>query len=80
MWRFFCVVLLLASFVFAENSTNSEEAIKQLFDQTRWSDVVSAVEKSARSADLDYYDEPLWRNSENGIRLATPSSPAEGWR
>jgi len=56
VWRSFCIVLLLTSGVaFAENS-NSDAAIKQLFDQARWSDVVSAVEKMPmRSADLDYY-------------------------
>jgi tetratricopeptide (TPR) repeat protein len=55
--RCFCLILLLASgCAFAENAANSTEPIKQLFDQARWSEVVSAVEKMpARSADLDYY-------------------------
>ena len=57
MWRCFCLILLLASgFAFAENAANPEDAIKQLFDQARWPEVVSAVEKMpTRSADLDYY-------------------------
>jgi tetratricopeptide (TPR) repeat protein len=54
--RVFCLILLLASgCALAENAANSGE-IKQLFDQARWSEVVSAVEKMpTRSADLDYY-------------------------
>ena len=57
MWRWFCLILLLASgCAFAENAANPEDAIKQLFDQARWPEVVSAVEKiPTRSADLDYY-------------------------
>jgi len=55
--RYFCLILLLASgCAFAENTANSTEAIKQLLDQSRWSEVVSAAEKMpTRSADLDYY-------------------------
>ncbi len=57
MWRWFGVVLLLtSSCIFAESVANSDDAIKQLFDQGRWPEVVSAIEKMpARSADLDYY-------------------------
>jgi tetratricopeptide (TPR) repeat protein len=55
--RYFCLILLLASgCAFAENAGNADDAIKQLFDQSRWSDVVNAIEKMpTRSADLDYY-------------------------
>ncbi len=57
MWRWFCLILLLASgCAFAEKTANPEDAIKHLFDQARWPEVVSAVEKMpTRSADLDYY-------------------------
>jgi tetratricopeptide (TPR) repeat protein len=57
VWRSFCIVLLLTiGCAFAENIANSDDAIKHLFDQARWSEVVSAVEKTpTRSADLDYY-------------------------
>ena len=57
MWRYFCLILLLVcGCAFAENAANSEDAIKQLFDQARWPEVVSAVEKMPTlSADLDYY-------------------------
>jgi tetratricopeptide (TPR) repeat protein len=57
VWRWLCFVLLLAnSFAFAKTIADSSEAIKQLFDQGRWSEVVSAIEKmQVRSADVDYY-------------------------
>jgi tetratricopeptide (TPR) repeat protein len=57
VWRWLCFVLLLAnSFAFAKAIADSSEAIKPLFDQGRWSEVVSAIEKmQVRSADVDYY-------------------------
>jgi tetratricopeptide (TPR) repeat protein len=57
VWRWFCFALLLASgCAFAENAAESGEAVKQLFDQGRWAEVVSAIEKMpGRSADVDYY-------------------------
>ena len=57
MWRSFCLILLLASgLAFAENAANPDDVVKQLFDQARWSEVVSTVEKiPTRSANLNYY-------------------------
>lgn len=57
MWRWLWAVFLLASIsATAENAADSSDAIKQLFDQGRWAEVVSTIEKMpARSAGVDYY-------------------------
>ncbi|HLH08610.1 MAG TPA: tetratricopeptide repeat protein [Terriglobales bacterium] len=51
---YFFALFLLTTAAAATDSRDAE--IKQLFDQSRWRDVISVVEKTGvRSADLDYY-------------------------
>jgi tetratricopeptide (TPR) repeat protein len=56
VWRWVWFVLLFASCAFAKNAADAGDPTKQLFNQGRWAEVVSAIEKMPeRSADVDYY-------------------------
>ena len=57
MWRsIWLILVVLTGYGWAEVNSDSNAAIKQLFEQGHWAEVVREVEKSSvRSAEVDYY-------------------------